>query len=67
MMWRQLPRLKDEYFLALQAAVQGQYLPSPSTSALSPGDAVNRELDAFSNRADAAMRRYQQKKGMRGR
>lgn len=66
-----LPYHRDRYFLGMQAAMRGAYRPQFSESAPSAPDPeslrakANRELDAFSHRADAAMRRYQQKKAQR--
>lgn len=64
-----LPYHRDRYFLALQAAMHGAYRPTfqdePTDAPKDPETvraAANRALDAFSSRADAAMRAYQQKK-----
>ena len=67
-----LPYHRDQYFLALQAAAHGVYKPrfEPKAEAEASDPATvralaNRELDAFSARADAAMRRFQQTKCVR--
>ena len=67
---RFLPYHQDQYFLMLQAAVHGQYKPrfSEGSEPDQPKEpsalraVANRALDAFSNRADQAMRAYQQRK-----
>jgi len=69
-----LPYHRDQYFLSLQAAMHGAYKPQfvdepTAETTKEPGAvraAANRALDAFSNRADAAMRKFQQRKAMRG-
>ena len=63
-MARQLPRLIDEYFLDMQAAVHGVYQPraTPRTEA-GAASAVHAKLDSFSRRADQAMAHYREGKG----
>jgi hypothetical protein len=67
-----LPYHRDRYFGSLSAAVFGAYQREFKEEAgAKPTDPdtvralANRELDAFSARADAAMNAYQQKKAMR--
>lgn len=68
-----LPYHRDAYFMGLQAAMQGCYKPQfVDTPTEAPKDpetvkaAANAALDAFSNRADKAIRKYQERKAMRG-
>jgi hypothetical protein len=67
-----LPYHRDRYFENLAAAVRGAYRPQfkedeppKPTDPQTVRAVANRMLDAFSNRADAAMRAYQQKKAQR--
>lgn len=64
MMMRQLPRMKDEYFLSMSAAMHGVYAPQyqPEQSA---ADQANQELNEFAARAQQAKRRYYERKAMR--
>ena len=72
-MARWLPYHIDGYFLRLQAALRGGYKPQFTEDIGAPEEkepgairaAANRALDAFSSRADAAIRKFQQRKGMR--
>lgn len=68
---RWLPHHQDEYFLMMQAATHGQYTVQfrhepEDERPKEPGvlrAAANRALDAFSGRADAAIRRYRERRG----
>lgn len=68
-----LPYHRDQYFLSLQKVLAGAYVPqfvdAPAEPPKDPETvkaAANRGLDAFSNRADAAIRKYQKRRAMRG-
>ena len=68
-MTKHLPYHRDQFFLSLMAATHGQYTchftDSQSDKPTDPDTAftkANRAMDAMSNRADAAIRAYKQKK-----
>ena len=67
-----LPYHRDSYFISFQAAIARAYKPQfidePTEVPKDPETVraiANAALDAFSTRADAAMRAYQQKKRSR--
>ena len=68
-----LPYHRDQFFLGLQAAMHGAYKPQfvdePAEAPKDPETvkaAANAALDAFSGRANQAMRKFQEKKAMKG-
>ena len=58
--------MMDEYFVSLQAAMHGSYVPfSTPLHPRSANDKANRELDSFAHRAAKAMSNYRDRKGRR--
>lgn len=65
-MARQLPRILDEHYQCIQLAMHGQYEPRyrPTRTLENAEDLIHRDLDRFSSRANSAIQRYHQRKGV---